>query len=106
MQNPISNFFKEENYKQKPKLKVFKNKEEVEKKVKKIIEHQMGISLEKIHLDDRFIQDLKTDSLDTVELVLSLEKAFKVSISDEEAESMLKVKDAVEKVCTLLEIKQ
>lgn len=106
MQNPISNFLKEESYKQKPKLKVFKNKEEVEKKVKKIIEHQMGISLEKIHLDDRFIQDLKTDSLDTVELVLSLEKAFKVSISDEEAESMLKVKDTVEKVCTLLEIKQ
>lgn len=106
MQNPISNFLKEESYKQKPKLKVFKNKEEVEKKVKKIIEHQIGISLEKIHLDDRFIQDLKTDSLDTVELVLSLEKAFKVSISDEEAESMLKVKDTVEKVCTLLEIKQ
>ena len=43
-----------------------------------------------------FIEDLGADSLDTVELVMALEEEFDVEISDEDAEKISKVQDAID----------
>lgn len=61
-----------------------------------IIAEQLGVETEKITPDAEFIQDLNADSLDMVELVMSLEEEFGVEISDEEVEKIIKVSDAVE----------
>lgn len=61
-----------------------------------IVSEQLGVETEKITPDAEFIQDLNADSLDMVELVMSLEEEFGVEISDEEVEKIVKVSDAVE----------
>lgn len=61
-----------------------------------IIAEQLGVETDKITPDAEFIQDLNADSLDMVELVMSLEEEFGVEISDEEVEKIIKVSDAVE----------
>lgn len=61
-----------------------------------IVAEQLGVETEKITPDAEFIQDLNADSLDMVELVMSLEEEFGVEISDEEVEKIVKVSDAVE----------
>ena len=61
-----------------------------------IVAEQLGVDTEKITPDAEFIQDLNADSLDMVELVMSLEEEFGVEISDEEVEKIVKVSDAVD----------
>jgi acyl carrier protein len=69
---------------------------DVAEKVKKIISEHLGIDdMEKITEDAKFIDDLGTDSLDTVELVMAFEEAFDVEIPDEKAETILTVGDAI-----------
>ena len=69
---------------------------DVAEKVKKIIAEHLGIDdMEKITEDAKFIDDLGADSLDTVELVMAFEEAFDVEISDEKAETILTVGDAI-----------
>ena len=69
---------------------------EVADKVKKIIAEHLGIDdLSKITDDAKFIDDLGADSLDTVELVMAFEEAFDVEISDDKAETILTVGDAI-----------
>ncbi len=69
---------------------------EVADKVKKIIAEHLGIDdMSKITDDARFIDDLGADSLDTVELVMAFEEAFDVEISDDKAETILTVGDAI-----------
>ncbi len=67
----------------------------VEEKVKEIIAKQLGVDSEKVTAEASFIDDLGADSLDTVELVMAFEEAFNIEIPDEDAEKILKVKDAV-----------
>ena len=67
----------------------------VEAKVKEIIAKQLGVDMEKVTPEASFIEDLGADSLDTVELVMAFEEAFNIEIPDEDAEKILKVKDAV-----------
>jgi acyl carrier protein len=50
---------------------------------------------EGIRPDDRFVEDLAFDSLDRVEMVMAVEEAFDIGISDEEAERVLTIADAV-----------
>jgi acyl carrier protein len=68
---------------------------EVVEKVKSIIAEQLGVKKEEVKDASSFIDDLGADSLDTVELVMALEEEFGVEISDEDAEKMRTVGDAV-----------
>jgi len=64
--------------------------------VKKIIVEQLGVDDAQVTPDAHFIDDLGADSLDTVELILSFEEAFNISIPDEEAEKLETVGKALE----------
>lgn len=65
-------------------------------KVKGIIVEQLGVDEEEVTPQASFVEDLNADSLDLVELIMSLEEEFGMEISDEDAEKIQKVSDAVE----------
>ena len=64
---------------------------EVREDVKKIVMEKLGVEEKQITDEARFIEDLGADSLDTVELVMTLEEKFGMEISDEEAEKLITV---------------
>jgi len=68
----------------------------VEEKVKKIICEQLEVNEEDVVPGASFVDDLGADSLDQVELIMSMEEEFGISISDEEAEKILTVRDVIE----------
>ena len=68
----------------------------VEEKVKEIIVDQLGVDENQVVESASFIEDLGADSLDTVELVMALEEEFDIEISDESAEKISKVQDAID----------
>lgn len=65
-------------------------------KVKEIVVEQLGVKLEDLSLNSRFIDDLGADSLDIVELIMALEDEFDMEISDEDAEKIVTLGDVVE----------
>lgn len=67
----------------------------IENRVKEIITEQLGVDEKEVTHDASFIDDLGADSLDTVELVMALEEEFDIEISDEDAEKIITVGDAV-----------
>lgn len=68
----------------------------VEDKVKKIIAEKLSVELEEVVPEASFVDDLGADSLDLVELIMSMEEEFDVDISDEDAEKLVTVKDAID----------
>jgi acyl carrier protein len=68
----------------------------VEDKVKKIIAEKLSVDMEEVVPDASFVDDLGADSLDLVELIMSMEEEFDMDISDEDAEQIATVKDAIE----------
>jgi len=68
----------------------------IEEQVKKIVIDHLGIDDSKVTVDSKFIDDLGADSLDTVELVMAFEEKFSIEISDDSAETILTVKDAID----------
>jgi acyl carrier protein len=69
---------------------------EMEARLKKIVAEQLSVDEVKIVPEARFTDDLNADSLDLVEMIMSLEEEFGVEIPDEEAEKILTVKDALD----------
>ncbi|MFZ4695856.1 MAG: acyl carrier protein [Verrucomicrobiia bacterium] len=67
----------------------------IEEKVKDIIVKQLGVNAEQVTLTAKFVEDLGADSLDVVELIMAFEEEFGADISDEEAEKLQTVGDAV-----------
>ncbi len=67
-------------------------------KVKSIIAEKLGIELSQVTPAASFTNDLGADSLDTVELIMSFESEFGISIPDEEAEKITTVSDAIDYV--------
>ena len=67
-----------------------------EDRLKKIIADQLSVSEEEVVPEASFIDDLNADSLDLVELIMSLEEEFGVKISDEDAEKIRTVQDAMD----------
>ncbi len=65
-------------------------------RLKKLIVEQLGVDEEEVTATASFVEDLNADSLDLVELIMSLEEEFGMEISDEDAEKIQKVSDAVE----------
>ena len=65
-------------------------------RLKKIIVEQLGVDEGEVTPQASFVEDLNADSLDLVELIMSLEEEFGMEISDEDAERIQKVSDAVE----------
>ena len=68
----------------------------VEEKVKKIIAEKLSVDLEEVVPEASFVDDLGADSLDLVELIMSMEEEFDTDISDEDAEQITTVKDAID----------
>jgi acyl carrier protein len=69
---------------------------DISTRVKKVVAEQLNVKLEKVLDTSRFVEDLKADSLDSVELVMALEEEFDHKIDDEIAENIDSVDKAVE----------
>jgi acyl carrier protein len=67
-----------------------------EDRLKKIIADQLSVNEDDVVPEASFIDDLNADSLDLVELIMSLEEEFSVKISDEDAAKILTVQDAMD----------
>ena len=65
-------------------------------RLKNIVVEQLGVDEDEVKPEASFVDDLNADSLDLVELIMSLEEEFATEISDEDAERIRTVGDAVE----------
>ncbi len=70
--------------------------DDIESKVKEIIVENLGVDAASVNPQASFVNDLGADSLDTVELVMALEEEFDIEISDENAEKIQTVQDAID----------
>ena len=64
-------------------------------RIKSLLSSQLGIKEDRIQLKSRILEDLGADSLDLVELLMTLEDEFNVTVSDEEAVKLKTVEDIV-----------
>ena len=65
-------------------------------KLKEVLIEVLGAKDEDIKAESKFVDDLGADSLDLVELIMAFEDKFGVEISDEDAEKIISVKDALD----------
>ena len=72
------------------------NEQDIFEKVKVIVVEQLGVEEEKVTKEATFVDDLAADSLDIVELVMSIEEEFDIEIDDSEAEKIVTIGDVVE----------
>ena len=64
-------------------------------KVKELLASQLNISQDKITLESKVVEDLGADSLDMIEMLMTMEEEFGISIPDEDAVKLSTVKDIV-----------
>jgi acyl carrier protein len=72
------------------------SKEDILSKLRPVIAEQLGVDEGVVNEDASFTEDLNADSLDLVELIMSLEEQFGLQISDEDAEKITTVGEAVD----------
>ncbi|MBQ0121391.1 MAG: acyl carrier protein [Bacteroidales bacterium] len=68
---------------------------EIAEKVVSIIVDKLGVSESEVTPEATFTQDLGADSLDTVELIMELERQFDIQIPEDKAEGIQTVGDAI-----------
>lgn len=68
----------------------------IEEKVISVIADQLGIEKDKVKPESSFTNDLKADSMDTVEMIMAFEDGFSIKIPDQDAEKILTVQDAID----------
>jgi len=66
----------------------------IHERLKKIIVEQLGVDESEVVPSASFVEDLNADSLDLVELIMSLEEEFQLQISDDDAEKITTVQEA------------
>lgn len=71
---------------------------DIAERVKKIVVEHLGVEKEKVVESASFVDDLGADSLDTVELVMAFEEEFNIEISDDVAEKITTIKEAIEHI--------
>ncbi len=71
---------------------------DIQEKITKIICEQLDVPEGDVVLKASFVDDLGSDSLDQVELIMAMEEEFEVSIPDEDAEKIQTVQDAIDYV--------
>lgn len=64
-------------------------------RLRKIIVDQLGVAPEQVTMEAKFRDDLKADSLDLVELIMAIEEEFGGEVSDDDAQKIVTVGDAV-----------
>ncbi len=69
---------------------------DVAQKVTNIIVEQLGVSANEVKPGASFVEDLGADSLDLTELIMAIEEEFDIEIADDDAQSILKVQDAID----------
>lgn len=72
------------------------DRSKVEEIVKKVVAENLGAPMDKIQSTSHIQEDLGADSLDVVELVMALEEEFEMEITDEDAETLMKVEQIVD----------
>ncbi|MBU1171683.1 MAG: acyl carrier protein [Proteobacteria bacterium] len=68
----------------------------IEDKIKKIIAEKLKVGIEDVVPEAHFIKDLGANSLDIVELIMSMEDMFDIEIEDDQAEKLMTVKDVLD----------
>ena len=68
---------------------------DIENKIRELIAKQLDLPISRITDDKKFIEDLDADSLDTVEIIISIEDEFNIEINDDNAEQIITVVDAI-----------
>ena len=76
------------------------SRDEIYTQVKNVLVEQLGIEAGDITEEASFQEDLDADSLDLVELIMELEDQFEIKISDEDAQGILTVGNAVDYIST------
>lgn len=70
--------------------------DDIAQKVYQLVAERMDVDESQVNADTHFVNDLQSDSLDMAELVIDMEEEFNISISDEEAQNIQTVGQAVE----------
>lgn len=74
---------------------------ELKQKIQTLIANQLNLAKEKVTMDALIVEDLGADSLDVVEMLMTLEEEFSISLSDEQAKELHTVEDICKIVASL-----